>query len=670
MLRFVVRITLLPFIFVANVFANTVSQAGFEYQVLPPQNWVQEIKLETKNLDEKDSDVDWLLIDKQVNFSNNNGASYNRFAVKVLQDSGLKHASEFGMYFQPDYQTLTLHYVRHYRGESFIDITNEIDIRLLQREENISSGIYDGGVSAMALVKDVQVGDIVEYAFTVNGRNPIYKGEYFKSFPVSWSLDVRKSVNRIISDRPLYSQIMGTKQTKVNEKQVEDNYVYELVLNDIKAIYDEGDYPLWHNPYGVARFSENNSWKGVVDWAVDLYKTDKISNKELIALSDSWAKESKSKKEYASKVIQYVQDKIRYFGIEIGQNSHVPYHPDLVFERKFGDCKDKTTLINTLLARQGIEAYPALVSMYSRKGVEEKLPSLGAFDHVISTFKIDGKNYWVDGTAQLQHGTIDNIGISNFGKALVIKEGNNTLTQIDAELLEDSISLNEVYTSEDYTKPVKLSATFKYEYGQAEYFRSLFKSQNKQVLEKDYLNFFAKQFPGIKMIGGLVTQDNTEKNAFKVITNFEIPEFWKAKGGYYEVPLFGDLINSYVQQPRVIDRKMPLANFYPIKVKQSIEVNYNDEINWKINDRQLNITNKSFKYDRKIDTKLNQVKMTHSFQSTNDVVNVKGLDDYLSSIKDVREAIFYSVQIDAKSPSVQTTNLKSKLRNLLKKKKG
>ena len=81
-------------------------------------------------------------------------------------------------------------------------------------------------------------------------------------------------------------------------------------------------------------------------------------------------------------VLRFVQDDIRYMGIEMGQNSHKPHHPNQVFAQRFGDCKDKTYLMCTMLNAMSIQADPVLINSYYKQAIYELLPSSRNFDHV------------------------------------------------------------------------------------------------------------------------------------------------------------------------------------------------------------------------------------------------------------------------------------------------
>lgn len=74
---------------------------------------------------------------------------------------------------------------------------------------------------------------------------------------------------------------------------------------------------------------------------------------------------------------------IRYVGLEFGEHSYRPYGTDQVWARRFGDCKDQSNLLVTLMELAGIEAHVALVRTRPHGRLERPLPSLAFFDHAI-----------------------------------------------------------------------------------------------------------------------------------------------------------------------------------------------------------------------------------------------------------------------------------------------
>lgn len=646
--------------------ANKMKQQGFEYTIAPTGDWITTVEPKLQKKVKDGINVSWLLSDNQLKMTAQEVAYFSHYAVTVNSESGLKDVSEFSIYFQPDFQTLDINFVKRHRKGKIENVTKQADIRLLQREESYSSGIYDGGVTAILLLKDVQVGDTIEYAYTINGRNPIFGQEYFAGFSTSWSIPVGRTHIKYLTDKPMFHQVVGDDENHLKISKENGLNRYSWNREDSAVIYDEGEYPHWYNPYGVVRFSQYESWEGVVDWALELYSKQEINDPDLLALAKKWSETSKSKKEYAEKVVKYAQNSIRYFGIEIGQNSHLPYDPDTVFKRKFGDCKDKATLINTLLAMEDIPAYPALVSSRTGKAVKDRIPQPGAFDHVISTFTIDGKEYWVDGTREFQFGALENIGVSNFQQALVIKKGETALTAISAKPKVEEITIEEVYTSKNYKDPVSLKVKFGYRYSQAERVRASLKADGVSNFSKGYKNYYARQYPQIELLENVKVEDDEINNKVEIYIDFKIPAFWKLEKSNYQVAMYGDLISSYIERPKVADRKMPLAVYYPIKLKHTVELNYGHELGWELDNKNLLIATDAIKYHRVIEPREQSVKVFHDFDILKDAVPTRDVKNHISKINEIREAIYYSVSIPERGISQKNNDLKNSIRRLLK----
>src|SRR5207253_6464497 len=78
----------------------------------------------------------------------------------------------------------------------------------------------------------------------------------------------------------------------------------------------------------------------------------------------------------------FIQRAIRYIAIEIGIGGYQPHAASSIFASRYGDCKDKSTLLTAMLREIGVESYYVLVHS-SRGVVMPQFPSMLNFDHVI-----------------------------------------------------------------------------------------------------------------------------------------------------------------------------------------------------------------------------------------------------------------------------------------------
>ena len=96
-------------------------------------------------------------------------------------------------------------------------------------------------------------------------------------------------------------------------------------------------------------------------------------------------------------VYDFVVSQTRYVGLEFGIHGYKPYRVDQILQRRFGDCKDKASLMHALLASVGIDSRLVLLRMRKLGSMPERPASLAIFNHAILYLpKLD---LWLDGTA-------------------------------------------------------------------------------------------------------------------------------------------------------------------------------------------------------------------------------------------------------------------------------
>jgi transglutaminase-like putative cysteine protease len=93
----------------------------------------------------------------------------------------------------------------------------------------------------------------------------------------------------------------------------------------------------------------------------------------------------------------FVVTQTRYVGLEFGIHGYKPYRVDQILSRRFGDCKDKASLLHALLEAMGIDSRLVLLRMRRMGRVPERPASLSVFNHAI--LYVPELDLWLDGTA-------------------------------------------------------------------------------------------------------------------------------------------------------------------------------------------------------------------------------------------------------------------------------
>ncbi len=125
-------------------------------------------------------------------------------------------------------------------------------------------------------------------------------------------------------------------------------------------------------------------------------------------------------------ILDYLDREVRYTGIEFGEAAIVPHNPAETLALKYGDCKDKATLLVAMLRAAGIPSYVALLNAGSRLDVPSDLPGMGLFDHAI-VYVPGSPGLWIDATDQ--YARLGQLPINDQGRhALIARPESTSLT--------------------------------------------------------------------------------------------------------------------------------------------------------------------------------------------------------------------------------------------------
>lgn len=588
----------------------------------------------------------YLLLDKQNRLHKQSVEKYEHLAVKTFNQEGVEEIARVSINFDPTYQTLFLHKVNVIRGNKVFKQLNKSNIKVIQRETELEYQIYDGTKTATLILDDVRVGDIVEYSYTIKGSNPVFAGNYFGGFETQWDMPLYQLKLRLLwpQNRKLYIKYHNQKiEPKITHKAGQQDYRW--FQENIPGILSDGDLPKWYDPYPWIQFSELADWKSVVEWALPLYGQRQQLSPALENKISEIANNYPSNTQKVERVLRILQDEVRYMGIELGSNSHEPTAPNKVYERRYGDCKDKSLLMLTMLNKLGIKSEPVLVNTQLKRGIKNFHPTPGAFNHVLVKTTVNGVSYWLDPTQLYQTSNLKNISQPDYGYALVLAEGNDALLPMKKKRFPPSRkTIIETY---DLRKGVNQEASYKvktiYEGFFAERMRGSLETTSRQETQKNYLNYYAHYFPTVKVEKDYTINENREENRIEVTEYYKIPEFWLTdeKKNRVEARFYPPEIEEYINTPKQKIRTMPMKLQYPLDIKVKTHV-YLPE-SWPIKKSKKTINGTAFFYENKIHYTNKHLILTYHFKTLQDHLLPENINEYTQKIKRVKDDLSYMV---------------------------
>jgi len=540
------------------------------FQVKPPPAWVQPVALESRDsqpLDEAGG-FQHVLSEIQTRVEGPSEVRYVRHALRVTTEGGIQEAAEIDVTFDPSYERLTLHGVWVHRGGQRKDVLDPSAVKVIQQERELEQRLYNGSLSALFFVHDVRVGDVIEHAYTTDGSNPVFAGRFLSAVGTRVGSPLGHWRYRLLwpSARTLHVKNHGTDLTPtVKEVDGVREYVWEQ--RDVPALSVDDALPSWYDPWPWLQFSEFESWADVVRWAVPLYPVPTKLSPALAAEVERLRAAHATPSARLLGALRFVQDEVRYLGMELGPNSHRPHAPEEVLARRFGDCKDKTLLLVTLLRALGIEAWPALVDTDRQHTLEAMHPSPGVFDHVIVQARLEGREHWLDPTVSHERGPLEGYEPPPYRRALPIAEATTGLVEIpEPQRLEPTMEVEESYAESRAGAPVSLTVTTRWKGPNANHMRRQLSTSSLKDLEREYLNFYARTDPRIRSTAPLSVKDDPEKNVITAVERYAIESFWTEHRRGFSA----STLSSFLLRPRIAQRTMPLAITHPVNVRHRI----------------------------------------------------------------------------------------------------
>ena len=516
------------------------------------------------------------LIDDQVRLAAGARSRFHHVVSEAVTDKGIDDLSHREIEVNPAWETLTISQLDVVRDGHRVSRLHDVQVKVLQRERDLESRIYDGRKSIALDLPDIRVGDIVEFAYTRTGENPVFAGHHTGDFDMQWRVPVAHVHRRLSSASALairVARLTGAPAPQVSQADGFDERVWDA--RDVPARNVEADIPSEFNPYPWVQWADFASWGDVARWAESLYPVPTRLGPALQAAVDAIAQESPQADARVVAVLRLVQRQVRYLGVEIGAGTHAPSAPDLVYARRWGDCKEKALLMVTMLHALGIDASPALVNTDRRDDIDHDLPNAGAFDHVITRVHADGRDWWLDPTRSPQQGTLQTVSQPDYARALVLDGRSAALAHMPAAA--PSAHAREVQIDVDsragLDQPVKYDVRTTYRGFSADMVRDDLGNGERGELQRRYVNFYATSYPGIRVAAPFDVQDDAPANTVVVTEHYTIKDFWPADGkGAHAASFQVPEIDHELHAPEEPIRTQPLALHGPQSLREQVRV--------------------------------------------------------------------------------------------------
>ncbi len=257
----------------------------------------------------------------------------------------------------------------------------------------------------------LRVGDLVDIEYRLDQRRPDVFGEYFGTrhefYPDLYDgkVPVRRARLAVIAppDVPLHAaEQRGERLTRSRRTDAAGMTVLEWEARDLPRPPEERAMPSRSEIAPVVDITTFESWDAFARWWWALIEKEFVTTPEMRAKVAQLVEGLDTEAQRVQAIARFVGQEIRYNAWPFGTHGYEPFSAATIFERRFGDCKDKSILLRQMLAEIGVEAQPVLIKAeYAR--AEESLDAamVGHFNHCIAYLPAtpERPGYYLDATA-------------------------------------------------------------------------------------------------------------------------------------------------------------------------------------------------------------------------------------------------------------------------------
>lgn len=226
------------------------------------------------------------------------------------------------------------------------------------------------------------------------GQDPVRESHYSLQLPAGWEY-----------------KASWLNYSKVEPAQAGSN-VAQWVVSSVKGLREEDDMPPMQGLEGqmiVAFFPPGGpalngfaSWQQMGDWYRNLTSGRVDASAEIKQKALSLTAQMPAQLDKMKALANFLQHDIRYVAIELGIGGWQPHSAADVFTHHYGDCKDKATLMRSMLREIGVDSYYVIINT-ERGSVTPATPAHNGFNHAIMAIKVADGMADASVVATIQH---------------------------------------------------------------------------------------------------------------------------------------------------------------------------------------------------------------------------------------------------------------------------
>ncbi|MGK4001986.1 DUF3857 domain-containing protein [Sorangium sp. So ce1036] len=370
-------------------------------------------------------------------FPNGLASRFRQVVFQPLTDEAAASARQYAFEYQADRQTVSLRAAKVYRADGKVDGAIESGEA---GANDPSLAMYTSARTFYVSFPRLNAGDVVELRYRVDDVSPRNEiADHFGEIEyLQGDEPIASSEYVLITPKTRQFHIFASSLPGLVRETKEDaeRRIFRFSATSVPPVAPEPAMPPWAEILAHVHVSTFKSWDQVGSWywglAREQFDVDDEVRKRVREITRNLTDDLSK----VRAIYKYATE-TRYVALEFGIEGIRPRRCAQTLARGWGDCKDKATLIVTMLRELGIPATIVLVRTRMRGDIEPEPASLAPFDHAIAY--VPSLDLYLDGTAE--HAGSTELPVMDRGAmALQINEGKPRLVRLPEPPPEASVA--------------------------------------------------------------------------------------------------------------------------------------------------------------------------------------------------------------------------------------
>ena len=335
--------------------------------------------------------------------------------IRVQSEAGVQQWGQLQVGYNSANERVEIPYVRVLKKDGSVVKAGDDAVQDLSAPVEHEAPVYTDYRQKHVTVPGLRPGEVLEYDTVTVIHTPLAAGQFWTEYEfdkTSIVLDETVDVD-VPATRAVKLKNKPGKEPKITEENGRRLYHWSSSHlereDDDKAKDKDKDkdkkkkkrHPDDDRP--DIQLTTFESWEQIGRWYASLERDRRKPSPDVRAKADELTKGLSSDLEKTEALYDFVAINFRYVSLSLGVGRYQPHASSDVLHNQYGDCKDKHTLLASMLEAEGLHASSVLIN--SSRKLDPDVPSPSQFDHVITMLPMEIKGtkeeIWMDTTAEV-----------------------------------------------------------------------------------------------------------------------------------------------------------------------------------------------------------------------------------------------------------------------------